>query len=179
MNTSLIWAIDDYLTLVSIILVSVGGIFALYQWSSAEKLKKAELLDKIINTLRFDNENAETMSIIDYDSNSIWYNKEFHKNKDLERKIDKLLSYCNYICYLYSTANISEKEFRMLEYKIKRICSSSNVQAYLWNLHHFSTKTVEVECSFMRLIDYGIEKKLMNDEFKSNSTNLFEKNLNF
>jgi hypothetical protein len=155
-----------------------GGIFALFQLNFSEKLKKAEFLDKIINIIRFDKENAETMYIIDYESG--WYKEEFHHsdNDDLEWKIDKLLSYCDYVCYLYSTKNITEKEFRILEYEINRICSSRDAQAYLWNLYHFSKKR-NSDCSYMYIINYGIKKKIIADDFKSNSKNLFEKRLNF
>jgi hypothetical protein len=168
--------IDNYLTLISIILVIIGAIFALIQWNSTIKLRRAEFIDKIINIIRFDKEMAETIYIIDY--NLFWYNKNFHKNKDFEYKIDKVLSYFDYICYLYSTKNIGNNEFKILKYRISRICMSPSTQAYLWNLFHFSNK-FKRESSFTHLLDYGIRKKLIKKEFIINSTDLFKKYLNF
>jgi hypothetical protein len=84
--------IDNYLTIMSLLLVLIGGIFALFQWNSTIKLRKAEFIDKIINIIRFDKEMAETIYIIDYDL--FWYNENFHKNENnenLEYKIDKVL----------------------------------------------------------------------------------------
>ena len=168
--------IDNYLTLFSIILVLVGAIFALIQWNSSIKLRRAEFIDKIINIIRFDKEMAETLYVIDY--NLFWYDANFHKNGNFEYKIDKALSYFDYICYLYSTKNIGNNEFKILKYRISRICMSPSTQAYLWNLYHFSNK-FKRECSFTNIINYGIKNKLITNEFTNNSTNLYVKYLNF
>jgi hypothetical protein len=168
--------IDNYLTLISIFLVLIGAIFALIQWNSTIRLRRAEFIDKIINIIRFDKEMAETLYTIDY--YPFWYDVNFHKNRDFEYKIDKVLSYFDYICYLYSTKNIGNNEFKILKYRISRICMSPSTQAYLWNLYHFSNKFGR-ECSFTHIINYGIKNKLIKQEFTSNSINLFIKYLNF
>ena len=168
--------IDNYLTLISILLVLIGGVFALIQWNSTTKLRKAEFIDNIINKIRFDKEMAETLYTIDYDH--FRYNENFQNKRDLEYKVDKVLSYFDYICYLYSTKNIGNTEFKILKYRISRICSSPSINEYLWNLYHFSRKSNN-ECSFMHLINYCIKNKLIKDEFINNSTDLFNKYLNF
>jgi hypothetical protein len=168
--------IDNYLTIISIFLVSLGGWFALIQWHSTVKLRKAEFVDKIINIIRFDKEMAETLYKIDY--GVFLYDEFFHKNRDLEYEVDKVLSYFDYICYLYNTKNIGNDEMKILKYRISRICTSHSVQAYLWNLYHFSKK-LKKECSFLNIINYGIKNKLIRKEFTNNSIDLFEKYLNF
>jgi len=169
------WTIDNFLTLSSMVLMSIGGIFALIQWISSKKIRKAEFVHQIINRLRFDDEMQKVMYLIDY--NHKWYSENFH-NSELENRVDKLLSYIDYICYLYFLKNISNNEFRILKYEINRICISPSVQAYLWNLYHFS-KRMNTNCSFMHIIDYGIKKKIIKNEFKENGKDLYFKYLNF
>lgn len=140
------WEPDNYLTLITIILMAIGSILALIQWNSSENFKRAKYLDEIINKLRFDPEMAKTLYVIDYDHN--WYTRNFHKNRDFEYRIDKVLSYFDFICYLYSIGSIKDREFKIIKYRVNRICISPSTQKYLWNLYHFSKK-MGAECSFI------------------------------
>ena len=116
------------------------------------------------------------MYTIDYHEKP-WYGDTFH-NSDMEFAIDKLLSYLSYICYLKKTRNISNEEFKALEYEIVRACSSYDVQAYLWNLYHFS-KACNAKCSFDYLITFGLENGLIPDSFKSDKCDEYEQRLGF
>jgi hypothetical protein len=171
------WSIDNYLSLILIIVMAIGSIFALIQWNSSIKIRRTEFLDEIINKLWFDANMAKTMHIIDNNPN--WYAEDFHKSySDLGYQIDKLLSYFDFICYLHFIKNLSINEFSVIKYEIDRTCASPSVQAYLWNLYHFSNK-IEAGCSFMYIIDYRNKKKIMDKEFKDNNENLFNKYLKF
>ena len=113
------------------------------------------------------------------DNNSGWYTEEFHKNYSvLGYQVDKLLSYFDFICYLHFIKNLSNTELGVIRYEIDRTCASPSVQAYLWNQYHFSNN-IGAGCSFMYIIDYGIKKKIINREFKTNNVNLFNKYLKF
>lgn len=172
------WNIDNYLTLASIMIMLAGGVFALVQWNSSQKFKRLKFLDEIINKLRFDPEMAHTLYTIDYDRH--WYTNEFHNNRDLEYKIDKVLSYFDFICCLYNTKNIKNDEFNVIKYRVVRICISPSVQKYLWNLYHFSAK-MGTPCSFANIVDYGIKNKIIKKEFRYNNKDLYGdcKYLNF
>ena len=153
------WTIDNYLTVLSIIFILVGGIFAYSQWQISNKIRRAEFIDQIIQKLRFDEEMVSAMYTIEYNYN--WYNQDFHNSGELEYTIDKLLSYLSYICYLFHLRNISKKEILVLRYELNRTCSSPLVQHYLWNLYHFAKKTNSF-CTFQYLIDYGIQNRLID-----------------
>jgi len=171
------WTVDNYLSLILIIVMAIGSIFALIQWNSSIKIRRTEFLDEIINKLWFDADMAKTMHKID--NNPDWYTEDFHKSySDSGYQIDKLLSYFDFICYLHFIKNISPNEFSVIKYEVDRACASPSVQAYLWNLYHFSNK-IEAGCSFMYIIDYGIKEKIVNEEFKNNNENLFNKYLKF
>jgi hypothetical protein len=74
--------------------------------------------------------------------------------------------------------NISYNEFSVMKYEINRVCISPSVQAYLWNLYHFS-KRMKTDCSFAHIIDYGIKEKIIKNEFKINNIDMYRKYLNF
>jgi len=157
--------IGNILTIIIIFFMAIGGIFALIQWNSTIKVRRSEFLDKILNKLIFDPEMIEAMNIIDYDfKENEWYNKNFY-NSELERKIDKYLSFIDYILYLRKLKNIRSEEFNVIENEIIRIFISSQLQEYLWNLYHFG-RTNKEKCPYIRIIDYGIKKEYFYKEFK-------------
>ena len=171
------WSVDDVLSAISIILVIFGGFFTYRQWAAANKTKRTEFIKQIMERLRFDKELVDTMYIIEYDHT--WYDENFHdRDDDLEYRIDKLLSYLSYICYLKQENNISDKEFRILQYEINRTCTSPSIQGYLWNLYHFSRKQ-GTDYSFQYLIDYGIKNNIIEKSFLDPKCFLYEKTLNF
>jgi len=175
MNIFACWNIENWFSLISTILVVIGGFFAWTQWTAGTKIKRAEFINQIIEKLRFDKEMANTMYIVEYTYD--WYSDNFH-NSELEYSIDKLLSYLSYICYLYATHNIRKTEFKILKYELNRVCVSPDVQGYLWNLYHFSKKR-NMECTFQYLIDYGIKCGIIQNDFKRDDIQSYAKCLNF
>lgn len=153
------WSVAETLSLFSIIIAIIGGIFAYKQWKYANKTKRADFINQIINKLRYSDEMIDIWYRIEY--NSKWYDENFHNNKEFECKMDKFLSFLSYICYLYELKHITNKEFSILQYEINRTCKSSEIQNYLWNLYHFSAFQ-KYDCSFQYLIDYGIKNELIN-----------------
>ena len=172
------WGVDHIFTAVSLIFTVIAGIFAYRQWSVSNKIRKSEFINQILDKIRFDKELADMMYVIDYSVS--WYKGHFQNcDKDFEFKMDKLLSYLSYICYLWKEKRITEKEFRVLKYEVNRVCNSYDVQSYLWNLYHFAKRN-HAECSFQYLIDYGIKEKLIDAKtFRDPKSGQYEKNLNF
>lgn len=169
--------VEVWLEIVSLVFTVIGGIFIYIQWQKSIKTKRAEFIHQILDKLRFDEDLLEATYILDYNE-SDWYNASFHNGKNnMEHIIDKLFCYIDYICYLRSTRNISETEFKIFKYEVHRICQGYSAQAYLWNLYHFARRN-ETCCSFQNIIDYGIEKGIFPKEFTTN-TKLYRKQLNF
>jgi len=165
---------DKYFTWMSLIIAIISIAFAFLQWRKSINTRRAEFINQILDKLRFDKELRKIIYVFEYNYN--WYDGSFHGSK-LEKSVDMLLSYVNYICYLKITKNISKTEFEIFQYEIHRICMSSSSKCYLWNLYHFSIIN-NAPCSFLYLIDYGISEKLFPKEFKKN-TSLYEKTLNW
>jgi len=170
LNNFLLYYITPIVTVFSVII-------ALLQYMKANKVKRAELINQIIEKLRFNEELQETFLMIDY--NNKWYNESFHnKENDIEKKVDRLLAYFSYLCYLRNLKFLSKKEFTLFEYQLNRICISPQVQNYLWNLYHFSKKN-NAKTSFNYLIDYGLKNNLFYSDFNNKDTSHYTKYLNF
>jgi len=169
------FTIDNWLTLISLLFIVVGGLFAYAQWRKDQRIKRAEFIRPILEKLRFDEELSKTMYMVEYGED--WYDLSFHSNGKLESSIDKLFSNLDYICYLKLTDNITKTEFKVFRYEIHRVCISYSSKVYLWNLHHFARKN-KTDCSFQFLVDYGIKSKFFPKDFKKN-TSLYNKTLNW
>ena len=151
---------------------AVGGIFVYFQWQKSLKTRRAEFIYQIIDRFLTDKDLLEATYRLEYDLE--WYDESFH-HENSENKIDKLLFFINYLCYLQSTGNISDKEFMTFKYQVHRICISS--RKYLWNLYHFSRKN-KADCPFQLIINYGIKSGILSKDFKTDTT-LYTKTLNW
>ncbi|MCL2645679.1 MAG: hypothetical protein FWD61_01585 [Phycisphaerales bacterium] len=170
---------SDWIALATLIAGVIGGVFVWWQWRIGNKTKRAEFISQIIEKLRFDPEIPKIMYLLDYDQQ--WYDANFHGGSKIEEKIDKLFSYLTYICYMRKHKNISNREFCILDYEIRRVCQNKQGQAYLWNLYHFSRK-METQCSFHDLIEYLRNKVLsaeQKERFDSKDNGDYPKFLNF
>lgn len=171
-------SVSDWTGILTLLTVIAGGIFGLMQWNKSNKYRRAEFIDSLVTTIRNDEELSTVVYMFDYDHK--WYTQSFHnKEKELERVVDKTLSYFSYICYLKNNKILSKKDFNFFEYEIKRIAANRSVQAYLYNLYHFAKKN-DCEHSFKYLFDYCYTNKLFIgcEDIKS-ITDSFPKYLNF
>ena len=114
---------------------------------------------------------------MDYNE-KLWYTKKFHKSGELERKVDKTLSYFSYICYLKKKRLITASEFKFFEYEVKRILVNNQVVEYLYNLYHF-TKMRKMNLTFYYLFLYGKRKKFFNKDFYNSKSSIYNNYLNF
>lgn len=156
----------------------VGGLFALIQWRTTNQNRRAEFVSGLIEKIHGDKVINRVMYMFDYQND--WYNEKFHnKSGDFEQNVDKTLSMFSYICYLRKRHLLREKDFQFFEYEIKRIADNYSVQAYLFNLYHFS-KTRDVKMSFIYLFEYCCKNNLFNSKLITNKEcNYYPKYLNF
>lgn len=168
--------ISDIAAALTFLTVLIGGVFALYQWRKKLKFKRAEYLNELSTKVRNDEILSEVVTYFDY--NKPWYNEKFHGNRAIEKKIDAILSYFSYICYLKTERLISNSEFRFFKYEIERIIRSYQTKSYLYNLYHFSRKN-NVEMSFIYLFKYAEEQKEIDKDFYDRRSQKYPHYLNF
>lgn len=163
--------LSEWLSLASILLIAIGGLFAYIQWVHANKIRRTEFLNQIIEKIRFDEKLSLMLYSIEY--GKFKYDSSFHDGKD-EDKMDALMSYLNYVCYLIQEKIIDENEFSILEYELARVCGNKHIERYLWNIYHFSIKNGN-GFSFKNLLEYGIAKKIIDESFMSSTSKKYLK----
>ena len=170
--------VKENVAFLTLAITIVGGGFALLQWKKQIDIKRTEFAYQIMEKLRNNKEIAQTCYMIEY--GEFRYNDEFHNNHALEHKIDELLSVLNYVCYLLRNRAIGKRDFSIFKYETVWILKSKEIQAYLWNLYHWSQRN-KTPCSFQFLIDWGLQNNLFPPNFTSKECQTFirRKHLNF
>ena len=173
-------SVTDIVSSISLLLAMIGSFFAYFQWRKGVLLKRADYINELIEKIRSDDEIREVIYMIDYGEQ--WYSREFHLSSELEKKVDKTLSYFSYICYLKKQKIISFTEFAFFEYQIERILNNNQIIDYLYNLYHFSNG-FNSAISFKYLFEYGEKKNKFNSDFYDNESYLknkkYHKNIDF
>ncbi len=173
--------LSEYADVFTLIFAIIGGFFALKQWRTQIKHKRAEIVKELICKVRDDKDISSIMDIIDWDE-GILYDGKFMVNPnypkdalkgvsddDLFKKVDKTLSHFSYICYLRSNRALTKKDISVFEYGLRRIADNPHISNYLYSLYHWS-KYLGVNCSFYYLIQYSIKKGYLEESFKNKIT---------
>ena len=173
--------ITTYADAFAVIFAVVGGCFALRQWNTQIKHKRAEIVKELISKVRDDEDIASIMDAIDWNE-GILYNGKFSVNPkypkatlkevsgdDLFKKIDKTLSHFSYICYLKATRTLTEKDMSVFEYELRRIADNRHIANYLHSLYLWS-QYLNVNCSFKYLIQHSLEKRYLANDFKERAS---------
>ena len=170
--------IEAHQVMLTLLASLIGGGFVLFQWRKQIGIRRSEFTYQILNELRRNKEITQTSYMIEY--GNFDYTPAFHGDRELEQKIDELLSILNYTCYLLKSKSICKRDFSIFRYRVVWILKSQDIQAYLWNLYHWC-KFNQTPCSFQYLIDMGIREKLFSNDFLLKQCNHFvdRKYLNF
>ena len=167
-------SVSDIMAVLTFLTVIIGGIFALHKWNMNIKLKRADYIYSLLNDLRTNERNA--FYLFEYDEE--WYNLQFHKGGDMEKKVDYTLSFFSYICYLKQHNILSDKEFDCFRYELERVLTNEQFKSYFYNIYHFSTK-LNKPISFIHLFTYAKDNGYFDDEFWSNNSLQYPHYLNF
>lgn len=160
-----------------IILSVIGGCFALFQWRSSYKLKRAELVKETSSKIREDKEIVNVLYKLDYNDEE-WYNAEFFEhNHDYEAKFDRTFAFFDYLCYLKNKKILGNKEFKIFQYRIHRMACNKSFVNYMFNLYHFSEKNNN-PISFYHLLTYMKKHKLLDNDFWDVNSKKYKKFLN-
>lgn len=169
-------SVGDIISFLSLVTVIVGGCFGYYQWQKSIKIKRAEYLNELTEKIRTDPDISEVVYILDY--NQKWYDDSFHESGELERKVDKTLSYFSYICYLFENKLITKNEFAFFKYEIDRILVNYSTIRYFYNIYHFSNKH-GTPMTFKFLFNYGEKAKIFDSDFYNARSDQYPHYLNF
>ena len=155
-NLSLLTAV------LSFIIAFLGFLFSLWRWNTYISLKRTDRVNDLNEKIRTDSEIVEVHYMFEYSED--WYSSGFHGGGDLERKVDRTLTFYSYLCYLKEKKIISEKEFdTFFQYRITGTLRNLQVQKYLSFLHRYS-KTLDVQSPFYYLCKYSKENGIFDPD---------------
>lgn len=158
-----------------------GVIMGIVQWRKSVLIKRAELIDEILEKFRTDANIRKAVYQFDYDQ--FWYNEKFHDTSTRENYVDIGLEYFSYVCYLRKIGILRRKDFELFRYIIYRALSNLGVQDYFYNLYHFS-RAQHTDFPFPALLWFAKKEKILYDGFYSSDTymktnTIFHRYLNF
>lgn len=173
--------LGDLISIFSTLLVLAGGVFTFVQWRKAKIIKRSDYINELTEKIRTDSDISKIIYLFEYDYH--WYDTSFHGSGELERQVDKTLSYFSYICYLKEQKIIAEKEFKFFKYEIEHILMNYQVLDYLYNIYHYSNK-ISQPLTFFYLFEYGkqtgkLDKNFMDPNYWKHSAGLYHRYLNF
>ena len=163
-------SVGDVVAIISLLFAIAGGTFGLYQWIMSIRTQRAKYINELTLMIRSDLDIRDIIYLLDYNQTD-WYTEDFHCSGDLERKIDKTLSFFSYICYLKESRLINNSDFRFFKYEIERALVNPQVKNYFYNLYHFSNK-YHCPITFYFLFEYGEKNHYFEEDFYNDkSTN--------
>lgn len=169
-NQSILLIISLILGSISSLAVIVTAIFAYLQWKKAKFESKVAIVANLREKL-FDDKNVrESLYKVDY--GEYWYTPKFHEEKEPQMSFDKLLSIFEYVCYLQNKKVIGKDESDLIRYSLEKVLRNEQVQAYLFNLYHYSER-LGTNCSFANIIQYALENKYWDEQFKDKDWDKF------
>lgn len=171
-NNTLSWS--DVIGGTSLLLALVGGCFALIQWGTNMKLKRAEYIKNLLDEMRTNKD----IVYYKFDYDEPWYGPNFHNSGESERKIDYTLNFFSYICYLRNHNIINKTDFSCFKYEIERILTNHHFHCYYYNLYHFS-KRIKQPIPFYELFEYAKKRNYFDDEFWNSRSKKYPHILNF
>lgn len=173
----LTFCLTDFVAVISCLAVVVGVIFGFHTWNKSMTIKRAEYMQSLREKFYDDKDIAEIVYMADYGVH--WYDASFHGGSDRERKVDKLLSVCEHVCYLYDNKLITRKEFDFFEYDLRRLLTNYDFVAYLFNVYHWSNVTLMVKTPFYQLVQFGKRMKYFREDFFDSKSQNYPHFLNF
>lgn len=154
--------LGDIISVVSTVIIILGGLFTFFQWKKSVRIKRADYINELTEKIRSDEDIKNIIYLFEYGDK--WYSGEFHGNGKLECQVDKTLSYFSYICYLRKQHIITKKEFMFFKYELEHLLMNTQVLDYLYNIYHFSNGINE-PLTFYYLFQYGKNSHMFDDDF--------------
>lgn len=142
--------IEEITLLVSIITVLIGGIFSLVQWKKNSEIRRAQFIHSLLDKLYSDKYNCKAVYILD--SGKSWHTGKSFDPPKLEKPIDSVLYWFDYICYLKEEKIITDKEFAFFEYDIERLINDKSFNRYM---KYFVKRKIDVPFVYL----YGMQQK--------------------
>ncbi len=119
------------------LIVAGWGLFkGLREASRANKIRRAELLRKLLDRY-YSSEIADSVKAIDEEKVSFSYKRNFNVNDEAKKSIlpvEPALLFFSNVCYLKDNGLLSSKEFEIFDWRLQKIMSNQSVFDYVRSL---------------------------------------------
>lgn len=156
-----------------IVFAVIGGAFALWKWRADVKAKRSLEFHQLIKDVQNDKNIKKLLYTFDDDTKS-WFLEDIVGDDIFAPILDKLLFHFCYVIYLKKNKIITKGEFSTLSYEIDRSLQNPQLQDYLYNLKMYSEER-GLQHPYKYLVDYGIDKKILDDVFAGDHKKTKEK----
>ena len=122
--------------LVGLVTTVCGVIKGLREAKKANKIRRAELLRKLLDRY-YSNEIADSIKAIDKEKVAFSYKRNFDVDDEAKKSIslvDPVLLFFSNVCYLKDNGLLSPKEFELFEWRLKKVMSNQSVSDYVRSL---------------------------------------------
>ena len=176
MNEETFYLLTIILGITTCITAIIGIFIGMIQWSKRTTYKRIEIVSDLFEKIRSNESVRRITAMIDWNDYFL-YDGKFKKQHDADDKyginitekqlfdfIDETLSIFDYMVYLLSLDILKENDMFPFEYNLKRIFQNIHIANYLYSLNLWCHK-LNVNCSFHYLIDYGLKKLYLLNDF--------------
>jgi len=145
------YTISDIINFILLLIAVIGIFLTRKQIMENKKIQKATFFKDLYSTMFSDPEIRNAYYRIEYED--FTYDSSFHASKE-EKEFDRLFSFIDLICDLYSQGILSKHEMSFFKYEFKRIYNNHNVKSYLFFLTDFYISNNVGTTPFPKFIAY-------------------------
>jgi hypothetical protein len=124
----------DKINIALLVAAVVGIALTFWQVRKGARSQRAQFLKELYLTMTADVDIGAAYYQIEY--GKFKYDQDFH-DSEIERQVDRLLSFADLVAELYLQSAISKREMVFFQYRFRRICEDKEIQAYLTFLSSF------------------------------------------
>ena len=158
-------SIGDILTLLGLLVASLGLFLTWLSMRQGNRQKRAEFLINLYNLYASDTDMLSVYYEIEYDE--FTYDESFHQS-DKERSLDKLLGLFEHVAKLWMMGNLTLRDVEIVAYEYLVVYQNEAVQEYLNYLDHwFEERGMRVKpyAAFRRL-GAALQKRFYSERKK-------------
>lgn len=146
---------NDYLLALAIFWGMLVSSIIMFQRKKQGRLNRAIFVEELMEKMRKDQEIQEFMYKIQ--KNEEWFHRDFYKDEEMVKRVQNVLEFLNYLCYMEEAKVLPRKEYAIFEYMVLKIGANRSFQNYMYHLYHNSEKENTV-FPFYYLLDRCAEK---------------------
>lgn len=148
-----------HIMIITLIATIASVVIALIEIRRSKKATEYTVFYNLMNLIRTDKKMNDALYKIEYSED--WYPNYFH-GSDLEKKVDLMLSFLDFSCYLRKKKVLKRGDFYFFKFQIESVVSKKPMGDYIHNLIIWANHD-RVTFQFDNLREYCVKEKLFKE----------------